>query len=50
MAIGFARKRELLLTLLSPQALPPKLRLRLRITYAKDGSGPVTEQVDWTEP
>ncbi|KAL2014762.1 hypothetical protein VTN00DRAFT_2287 [Thermoascus crustaceus] len=31
-------------------ALPPKLRLRLRITYAKDGSGPVTEQVDWTEP
>ncbi|KAL4896595.1 adaptin N terminal region-domain-containing protein [Aspergillus ambiguus] len=30
--------------------LPPKLRLRLRITYAKDGSGPVTDQVDWTEP
>ncbi|RAH73549.1 AP-1 complex subunit gamma [Aspergillus aculeatinus CBS 121060] len=31
-------------------ALPPKLRLRLRITYAKDGSDPVTDQVDWTEP
>ncbi|GAB1216939.1 hypothetical protein ATERTT37_006160 [Aspergillus terreus] len=31
-------------------ALPPKLRLRLRITYAKDGSAPVTDQVDWTEP
>ncbi|QKX56686.1 uncharacterized protein TRUGW13939_03792 [Talaromyces rugulosus] len=31
-------------------ALPPKLRLRLRVTYGKDGSDPVTEQVDWTEP
>ncbi|KAE8412213.1 adaptin N terminal region-domain-containing protein [Aspergillus pseudocaelatus] len=31
-------------------ALPPKLRLRLRITYSKDGSDPVTDQVDWTEP
>ncbi|PYI27071.1 vesicle coat complex AP-1, gamma subunit [Aspergillus indologenus CBS 114.80] len=31
-------------------ALPPKLRLRLRITYAKDGADPVTDQVDWTEP
>lgn len=31
-------------------ALPPKLRLRLRITYSKDGSNPVTEQLDWTEP
>ncbi|RAL06138.1 AP-1 complex subunit gamma [Aspergillus ibericus CBS 121593] len=31
-------------------ALPPKLRLRLRITYAKDGSDPVTDQVDWSEP
>ncbi|KKA25480.1 AP-1 adaptor complex subunit gamma [Rasamsonia emersonii CBS 393.64] len=30
--------------------LPPKLRLRLRITYSKDGAAPVTEQVDWTEP
>lgn len=32
------------------QALPPKLRLRLRITYGKDGTTPVTEQVDWSEP
>lgn len=31
-------------------ALPPKLRLRLRVTYAKDGSEPVTDQVDWSEP
>ncbi|KAL1965360.1 hypothetical protein VTN77DRAFT_5797 [Rasamsonia byssochlamydoides] len=31
-------------------SLPPKLRLRLRITYSKDGAAPVTEQVDWTEP
>jgi AP-1 complex subunit gamma-1 len=31
-------------------ALPPKLRIRLRITYSKDGSNPVTEQVDWSEP
>ncbi|KAK1141110.1 clathrin associated protein complex large subunit [Aspergillus melleus] len=31
-------------------ALPPKLRLRLRISYAKDGSDPVTDQVDWSEP
>ncbi|KAB8236394.1 clathrin associated protein complex large subunit [Aspergillus alliaceus] len=31
-------------------ALPPKLRLRLRVTYAMDGSDPVTDQVDWTEP
>lgn len=31
------------------QSLPPKLRLRLRITYAMDGSEPVTDQVDWTE-
>ncbi|KAF7589441.1 clathrin associated protein complex large subunit [Aspergillus hancockii] len=31
-------------------ALPPKLRLRLRITYSMDGSNPVTDQADWTEP
>ncbi|KAL5336505.1 adaptin N terminal region-domain-containing protein [Aspergillus crustosus] len=30
-------------------ALPPKLRLRLRVTYAKDGSDPSTDQVDWSE-
>ncbi|OJJ47599.1 hypothetical protein ASPZODRAFT_114486 [Penicilliopsis zonata CBS 506.65] len=30
--------------------LPPKLRLRLRITYSKNATGPVTEQVDWSEP
>ncbi|ERF72023.1 hypothetical protein EPUS_08417 [Endocarpon pusillum Z07020] len=30
--------------------LPPKLRLRLKISYAKDdGSPAVTEQVDWSE-
>jgi AP-1 complex subunit gamma-1 len=33
------------------QTLPAKLRLRLRISYgADDGSPPVTEQVDWSEP
>ncbi|KIX01925.1 uncharacterized protein Z518_07864 [Rhinocladiella mackenziei CBS 650.93] len=31
-------------------ALPAKLRLRLKISYAKDGGAPLTEQVDWTEP
>jgi len=32
-------------------ALPPKLRLRLKISYAKDdGSAPIAEQVDWSEP
>ncbi|KKY20993.1 putative ap-1 complex subunit gamma-1 [Phaeomoniella chlamydospora] len=31
-------------------ALPPKLRLRLKVTYTKEGSQPVTDQVDWTEP
>ncbi|KAF2091836.1 AP-1 complex subunit gamma-1 [Saccharata proteae CBS 121410] len=30
--------------------LPPKLRLRLKVGYAKGGAGPVMEQVDWTEP
>ncbi|KAJ5894052.1 AP-1 complex subunit gamma-1 [Penicillium taxi] len=30
-------------------ALPPKLRLRLRVTSAQDPSNPVTDQVDWTE-
>jgi AP-1 complex subunit gamma-1 len=33
------------------QALPAKLRLRLKISYAMgDGSSPITEQVDWSEP
>jgi AP-1 complex subunit gamma-1 len=32
------------------QALPPKLRLRLKIAYTMDGSSPTNEQVDWTEP
>lgn len=42
---------ELQLTLfLLPQALPPKLRLRLKVSYTKAGSGPVTDQVDWSEP
>ncbi|TKA57914.1 hypothetical protein B0A49_11114, partial [Cryomyces minteri] len=31
-------------------ALPPRLRLRLKIGYARDGAPPVTEQVDWSEP
>lgn len=31
-------------------ALPPKLRLRLKVSYTKDGMGPITEQVDWSEP
>lgn len=30
--------------------LPPRLRLRLRITFSKAGTAPVTEQVDWSEP
>ncbi|KAF4555006.1 Adaptin N terminal region-containing protein 2 [Elsinoe fawcettii] len=29
---------------------PPKLRLRLKISYSKAGGAPVTEQVDWSEP
>ncbi|KAF2717040.1 Adaptor protein complex AP-1 gamma subunit [Polychaeton citri CBS 116435] len=29
---------------------PPRLRLRLKITFAKDGGQPITEQVDWSEP
>ncbi|KAK0510081.1 hypothetical protein JMJ35_007475 [Cladonia borealis] len=31
-------------------ALPPKLRLRLKVSYTKDGMAPVTDQVDWSEP
>lgn len=31
-------------------ALPTKLRLRLRVSYSKNGSSPVLEQVDWSEP
>jgi AP-1 complex subunit gamma-1 len=31
------------------QGPPAKLRLRLKVTYAKDGGAPVTEQVDWSE-
>ena len=31
-------------------SLPAKLRLRLKISYTKEGHGPVTEQIDWTEP
>ncbi|KAJ5406780.1 hypothetical protein N7465_008064 [Penicillium sp. CMV-2018d] len=31
-------------------ALPAKLRLRLRVTSARDGGNPVTDQVDWSEP
>ncbi|KAJ5385151.1 hypothetical protein N7517_003062 [Penicillium concentricum] len=30
--------------------LPAKLRLRLRVTSARDGGDPVTDQVDWSEP
>ncbi|KAI5310724.1 clathrin associated protein complex large subunit [Ascosphaera atra] len=31
-------------------ALPPKLKLRLRISYSRNGEAPVTEQADWVEP
>ncbi|MCJ1274270.1 clathrin associated protein complex large subunit [Puttea exsequens] len=31
-------------------ALPAKLRLRLKVSYTKEGMAPVTDQVDWTEP
>ncbi|KAJ5279102.1 Clathrin/coatomer adaptor adaptin-like N-terminal [Penicillium angulare] len=31
-------------------SLPPKLRLRLRVTSAQDTAAPVTDQVDWSEP
>ncbi|KAL8926812.1 MAG: hypothetical protein Q9172_001628 [Xanthocarpia lactea] len=31
-------------------ALPPKLRLRLKVSYTKDGIGSVVDQVDWSEP
>ncbi|KAF2160492.1 hypothetical protein M409DRAFT_70452 [Zasmidium cellare ATCC 36951] len=29
---------------------PARLRLRLKLSYAKGGSAPVTQQVDWSEP
>ena len=32
------------------QALPAKLRLRLKVSYTKEGGTPVTDQVDWSEP
>lgn len=38
-----------ILILFSFQALPPKLRLRLKIGYSKNGEN-VQEQVDWSEP
>ncbi|KAJ5852125.1 uncharacterized protein N7529_011510 [Penicillium soppii] len=31
-------------------ALPAKLRLRLRVSSARDGGDPVVDQVDWSEP
>ncbi|KAL8709180.1 MAG: hypothetical protein Q9220_006060 [cf. Caloplaca sp. 1 TL-2023] len=31
-------------------ALPPRLRLRLKVNYTKDGMAPVTDQLDWSEP
>ncbi|CAI7593313.1 unnamed protein product [Penicillium bialowiezense] len=31
-------------------ALPAKLRLRLRVSSARDGGDPVIDQVDWSEP
>ena len=34
----------------APQALPAKLRLRLKISYTKEGISPLTDQVDWSEP
>jgi AP-1 complex subunit gamma-1 len=32
------------------QPPPARLRLRLKITYAKAGGQANTEQVDWSEP
>ena len=32
------------------QALPAKLRLRLKVSYTKEGIPPITDQVDWSEP
>ncbi|KAF2484205.1 adaptin N terminal region-domain-containing protein [Neohortaea acidophila] len=29
---------------------PPRLRLRLKLSYTKNGAAPVLEQVDWSEP
>lgn len=31
-------------------ALPAKLRLRLKVSYTKEGISPITDQVDWSEP
>ncbi|CAF9916324.1 clathrin associated protein complex large subunit [Imshaugia aleurites] len=31
-------------------ALPAKLRLRLKVSYTKEGTPPMTDQVDWSEP
>lgn len=31
-------------------ALSPKLRLRLKVSYTKEGTPPITDQVDWSEP
>ncbi|KAK4693995.1 hypothetical protein P7C71_g3511, partial [Lecanoromycetidae sp. Uapishka_2] len=31
-------------------ALPAKLRLRLKVSYTKEGMAPITDQVDWSEP
>jgi AP-1 complex subunit gamma-1 len=46
-----ALTRLVLILFVCVQALPPKLRLRLKISYAQDdGSAGVTEQVDWSEP
>ncbi|KAJ9620500.1 clathrin associated protein complex large subunit [Taxawa tesnikishii (nom. ined.)] len=37
--------------IVSVQGPPPaKLRLRLKIGYAKGGNAPITEQLDWSEP
>ncbi|KAF2153993.1 Adaptor protein complex AP-1 gamma subunit [Myriangium duriaei CBS 260.36] len=37
--------------IVSTQGPPPaKLRLRLKISYAKGGGAAITEQVDWSEP
>lgn len=32
------------------KALPAKLRLRLKVSYTKEGTPPITDQVDWSEP
>ncbi|KAI1906418.1 clathrin associated protein complex large subunit [Ophidiomyces ophidiicola] len=47
---GEEGSQSMKITSATSNPLPTKLRLRLRVTYSKNGSDSVTEQVDWTEP